>query len=78
MPRKQGQASLNKSPLDEIRQGLGLDESSSGSRGNGYEVESVCVPCLSMLQGMPCQLDPEPRSCTTPRELRIRVTLSLT
>lgn len=48
MPRKPGQASLNKGPLAEIRSGLGLDDRPSGS---GYEVESVCVPCLSMLQG---------------------------
>lgn len=57
MPRRAGQGSLNKGPLAEIRQGLGLDSSSSGSgsgsgnNGSGYEVESVCVPCLSMLQG---------------------------
>lgn len=48
MPRKPGQGSLNKGPLAEIRSGLGLDDRPAGS---GYEVESVCVPCLSMLQG---------------------------
>lgn len=49
MPRRAGQGGLNKGPLAEIREGLGLD--GSGSNGSGYEVESVCVPCLSMLQG---------------------------
>ncbi|WRT66934.1 uncharacterized protein IL334_003899 [Kwoniella shivajii] len=37
-----------------FKEGFGLDEKSSGSNGNasgsGYEVESVCLPCLTMLQ----------------------------
>lgn len=35
--------------MAEIRAGLGLDEKKSGV--NGYEVESVCLYCLGMLQG---------------------------
>jgi len=49
MPRRAGQDSLNKGPFAELKAGLGLDDRPSGS---GYEAESVCVPCLGMLQGM--------------------------
>ncbi|ORY25739.1 hypothetical protein BCR39DRAFT_543166 [Naematelia encephala] len=46
MPRRPGQPT-NTSALAEIRQGLGLEERRSES---GYDVESVCLHCLGMLQ----------------------------
>nr|XP_018264077.1 uncharacterized protein I303_03955 [Kwoniella dejecticola CBS 10117]OBR86235.1 hypothetical protein I303_03955 [Kwoniella dejecticola CBS 10117] len=62
MPRKAGQGSSSStnpssngpgsifSEIKEgLREGLGLDEKSNNV-GSGYEVESVCLPCLSMLQ----------------------------
>ena len=49
MPRRAGEMAQNTGPLAEIRAGLGLDERRSAM--NGYEVESVCLPCLTMLQG---------------------------
>ncbi|OWZ62769.1 hypothetical protein AYX15_05126 [Cryptococcus neoformans] len=49
MPRRPGQAALNPRPLSELKAGLGLDDK-RGSSGSGYEAESVCLPCLSMLQ----------------------------
>lgn len=48
MPRRPGQEGMNRGPLAELKAGLGLDDRPSGS---GYEVESVCVACLGMLQG---------------------------
>ena len=54
MPRRAGESSSpSTGPLAEIRAGLGLDEKKTGL--NGYEVESVCLPCLSMLQGKLCR-----------------------
>lgn len=50
MPRRPGQ-SKDKGAFAEIKAGLGLSEDRQ-SNGSGYEVESVCVPCLGMLQGM--------------------------
>ena len=53
MPRRAGFSSFsgtNNGPLAEIRAGLGLDDRKEAVP-NGYEVESVCTPCLSMLQG---------------------------
>jgi len=49
MPRRPGQ-SRDKGAFAEIKAGLGLSEDRQ-SNGSGYEVESVCVPCLGMLQG---------------------------
>ncbi len=49
MPRRADDTSTPSGPLAEFRAGLGLDEKKSGL--NGYEVESVCLPCLAMLQG---------------------------
>ncbi len=54
MPRRAGEISTTNGPLAEIRAGLGLDENKSGL--NGYEVESVCLPCLAMLQGKSRQI----------------------
>ena len=55
MPRRAGSSS-DKGPIAEFKSVLGLDEGPSVM--NGYEVESVCLPCLSMLQGLfPIQLD---------------------
>jgi hypothetical protein len=51
MPRRPGQSGgLNKGPFAELKAGLGLDDRAN-SNGSGYEAESVCVPCLGMLQG---------------------------
>lgn len=50
MPRRPGQAALNPKPLSELKAGLGLDDGRESS-GSGYEAESVCLPCLGMLQG---------------------------
>lgn len=49
MPRRPGQAALNPKPLSELKAGLGLDDGRESS-GSGYEAESVCLPCLGMLQ----------------------------
>nr|XP_019013314.1 uncharacterized protein I206_01380 [Kwoniella pini CBS 10737]OCF52095.1 hypothetical protein I206_01380 [Kwoniella pini CBS 10737] len=63
MPRKAGQGSSSLSSTSSnngpgsifneikagLKEGLGLDEKSNNA-GSGYEVESVCLPCLSMLQ----------------------------
>ncbi|WWD01638.1 hypothetical protein V866_008583 [Kwoniella sp. B9012] len=66
MPRKAGQSSTSSSSnsnsngpsnffneiKEGLKEGLGLDEknSNNAASGSGYEVESVCLPCLSMLQ----------------------------
>ncbi|WVW83364.1 hypothetical protein I302_105383 [Kwoniella bestiolae CBS 10118] len=62
MPRRAGQASSSSSSSNSngpasifneikegLKEGLGLDEKSNNV-GSGYEVESVCLPCLGMLQ----------------------------
>ena len=49
MPRRAGETSSSSGAIAEIRDALGLDEKKAGM--NGYEVESVCLPCLAMLQG---------------------------
>ena len=55
MPRRAGASpfgagsSVTMAGLAEIRAGLGLEDKKEAP--NGYEVESVCTPCLSMLQG---------------------------
>ncbi|WWC85283.1 uncharacterized protein L201_000145 [Kwoniella dendrophila CBS 6074] len=49
-----GPASIFNEIKEGLREGLGLDEKSSSNNnngvGSGYEVESVCIPCLTMLQ----------------------------
>ncbi|WVQ78076.1 hypothetical protein IAT38_000157 [Cryptococcus sp. DSM 104549] len=49
MPRRPGQKSTPSGPMAEIRAGLGLDDRRESS-SSGYEVESVCLFCLGMLQ----------------------------
>lgn len=49
MPRRPGQASSSNGPLSALREEFGIG--SLKAVGGGYEVESVCLHCLSMLQG---------------------------
>jgi len=64
MPRRATQRTANSSELGElrsaassiagdIRAAVGIDETpiEGAARGNGYDVEKVCLPCLGMLQG---------------------------
>jgi len=49
MPRRAGQTSVNAGALASLKEELGIG--SSKAVGGGYEVEPVCLHCLSMLQG---------------------------
>lgn len=49
MPRRAGSRPPD-GPLSAIKEELGIG--TSKNVGGGYEVESVCLHCLSMLQGM--------------------------
>jgi hypothetical protein len=48
MPRRADQSAPS-GPFSAIKEELGIG--SSKNVGGGYEVESVCLHCLSMLQG---------------------------
>lgn len=62
MPRKAGAGTPSSSSstglfaelkggIEDIRNELGLGNQVVHGGTNGYEVETVCMPCLSMLQG---------------------------
>jgi hypothetical protein len=52
MPRKARSSSDQGGALAELKAAIGLDD--RPREMNGYEVEGVCLPCLSMLQGECC------------------------
>ena len=49
MPRRSPTSAAPSGPLAELKEGLGLSEKKEVM--GGYEVESVCLHCLTLLQG---------------------------